>query len=134
MFASSIDFEHRPGTLRLESEADGIVAVCVQGDFDVANVSALRDEVDKTLASGEDLILDLSEASFIDSSLIHVLFDAARAVRGREQSLVLQLGTAPIVERALEIAGIERVVPRAHDRDEAVRMVGESGRAYSKRV
>ena len=123
MVASSFDYEHRAGVLQVDSEPDGIVAVCVQGDFDVANVSALRDEVDKTLASGDDLILDLSEASFIDSSVIHVLFDAARAVRGREQSLVLQLGTAPIVERALAIAGIERVVPRAHDRDEAVRMI-----------
>jgi anti-anti-sigma factor len=119
MVASSFDCEHRSGVLRLDSEADRIVAVCVQGDFDVANVSAFRDEVDKSLASGDDLILDLSQASFIDSSVIHVLFAAARAVRGREQSLVLQLGTAPIVERALEIAEIERVVPRAHDRDEA---------------
>ena len=134
MVTSTFDYEHRPGALRLDSAAEGIVALCVEGDFDVANVSALRDEVDKTLASGADLILDLSEASFIDSSVIHVVFEAARAVRGREQSIVLQLGTAPIVERALEIAGIERVVSRAHDRDEAVRMVGDSGRPYSERV
>jgi anti-sigma B factor antagonist/stage II sporulation protein AA (anti-sigma F factor antagonist) len=123
MFASSFDYEHRQGDLHVDSDTDGIVAVCVQGDFDVANVSALRDQVDEALASGDDLILDLSEATFIDSSVIRVLFDAARTVRGREQNLVLQLGTAPIVERALTIAGIERVVPRAHDRDEALRMI-----------
>lgn len=128
MVASSFDYEHRAGVLRVASEADGIVALCVQGDFDLANVSALRDEVDETLARGDDLILDLSEASFIDSSVIHVLFHAARAVRGREQSLVLQLGTAPIVERALQIAEIERVVPRAHDRDEAVEMIRREGK------
>ena len=46
--------------------------------------------------------------------------------------MVLQLGTAGIVERALEFGGIYRVLPRAHDRQEAVRTVMEQrGIAYT---
>ena len=123
MFASSFGSEHSAGAIRIVPERDQIVVVCLEGEFDVANVSTLREGVDGALASGNDLILDLSQMTFIDSSVIHVLFEAARAVEGRDQSLVLQLGTAPIVERALQIVDIERVLPRAHDREEAVRMI-----------
>jgi len=44
-------------------------------------------------------------------------------VKGKDQTVILQLGTAPIVERALEIVAIERALPRAHDREEALRMI-----------
>ena len=123
MLASSLGSEHGEGTIRIVHERDDIVAVCVEGDFDVATVSALREQVDGALASGNDLIFDLSEATFIDASVIRVLFDAAGALDGRDQTIVLQLGTARIVERALKIVSIERVLPRAHDREEAVRMI-----------
>jgi anti-anti-sigma factor len=123
MSASSIGSEHREGVIRVVPETTEIVAVCVEGEFDVANVTALREQVDGQLASENDLILDLSQATFIDSSVIRVLFDAAGAVKGRDQAVVLQLGTTPIVERALEIVGIEGALPRAHNREEAVRMI-----------
>jgi anti-anti-sigma factor len=113
------------GAIRVVPVRDEIVAVCLEGEFDVSNVSALREEVDNAVAGGDDLIIDLSEATFIDSTVIHVLFDAASAVRGRDQAIVLQLGTTPIVERALTIVAIERVLPRAHDREEAIRMITE---------
>jgi hypothetical protein len=37
--------------------------------------------------------------------------------------VVLQLGTAVSVERVLKIVSIERVLPRAHDRQEAIRLL-----------
>ena len=67
--------------------------------------------------------MDLSEASFIDSSVIQVLEGAPKAAVDRERTIVLQLGTAAIVERALELAEIERLLPRAYDRQEAVRII-----------
>jgi anti-anti-sigma factor len=123
MFASTFDSRNSGGTVRVVPATDGIVAVCLEGEFDIANVSVLTDELGNALAGDDDLILDLSETTFIDSSIIQALFNAVRAASGRDQTLVLQLGTAPIVERALELVGIEGVVARAHDRDEAVRMI-----------
>jgi anti-anti-sigma factor len=118
--ASTIGSDEGASAVRVVPERDGVVAVCLDGEFDMANASRLRDEIDGTLAGGHDLILDLSQATFIDSSIIHVLFASARAAGERNRRLVLQLGTAPIVERALELSAIERVVARAHDREEAV--------------
>lgn len=123
MLASAVGSTHRQGVIRVVAETDEIVAVCLEGDFDLSNAPAFADEIDRALESKNDLILDLSEATFIDSSVINVLVRASRAVRGRPQSVVLQLGTAAIVERALEIASIEQVLTRAHDRQEAVRII-----------
>ena len=123
MHASSLGSEHRHGVIRVVPETDEIVAVCLEGEFDLTNAPSFRNETDHALESGNDLILDLSEATFIDSSVIHVLVHASQAASARQQTAVLQLGTAAIVERVLEIAAVENVLPRARDRQEAVRIV-----------
>ena len=125
MFAPAVSSQHHQGVIRVVRETDGIVAVCVKGEFDMANAPTLGDQVDLALETGHDLIVDLSKATFIDSSVISVLMRAVRAAREREQTMVLQLGTAAIVERILEIVKIEQVLPRAHDRQEAVRIIQE---------
>ena len=121
--SSLIGSEHRDGAIRVDSATDGIIAVCLEGDFDLANAPVLSDHIDSALESGNDLILDLSQATFIDSSVINILFRSAKAVAGRDQTVVLQLGTAPIVERVLELVRIEDVLPRAHNRAEALEMI-----------
>lgn len=123
MFASSFVSERRAGSIRVVRETDGILAVCLEGEFDLANAPTLVDQIDLALETGKDLVLDLSEATFIDSSVINVLMRASKAAGERQQTMVLQLGTAAIVERALEIARIELVLTRAHDRQEAVRTI-----------
>lgn len=123
MFASSFVSERRAGSIRVVRETDGILAVCLEGEFDLANAPTLVDQIDLALETGKDLVLDLSEATFIDSSVINVMMRASKAAGERQQTMVLQLGTAAIVERALEIARIELVLTRAHDRQEAVRTI-----------
>ena len=132
MVASSVGSEHQEGVISVVAEADEIVAVCLAGEFDLADARTLGDEIDHALEGGNNLILDLSEATFIDSSVIHVLMRAVRAVREREQTAVLQLGTEAIVERALEISRIDQVLPRVHDRQGALQLIkrataGEAG-------
>ena len=125
MFASSFGSKHRDGVIRFVPESDGIVAVCLEGEFDLANAPILCDQIDRELGDGNSLILDLSQATFIDSSVIDVLMRAVRTVSGRSQTIVLQLGTAATVERVLDIAGIDRVLTRVQDREAAVRIVQE---------
>jgi anti-anti-sigma factor len=123
MPASLTGPSERDAAICVDSETDGIVVVCLEGDFDLTNAPQLRDHIDCALETGKDLIVDLSETTFIDSSVISVLFDGAKAVAGRDQTLALQVATAPIVERALELVAIERVLPRARSRSEAVQMI-----------
>ena len=123
MVASSVGSVHCEGAIRVVPETDQIVAVCLKGDFDMANAPTLGDEVDRALKTGNNLIFDLSEATFIDSTVINVLLGARKAISERKQTMVLQLGTAAIVERVLEIVRIEQALTRAHDRQEAVRII-----------
>ena len=123
MTASAIGSEHRDGAIHVDSETDGIIAVCVEGEFDLANAAVLREHVESALQTGDDLIVDLSKATFIDSSVISVLFHGARAMDGRGQNMVIQVATAPIVERVLELVEMERVLPRAHTRTEAIEIL-----------
>ena len=123
MFASRVGSEHPDGVVRIVPETEEIVAVCLQGDFDLKNARALDDQIDLALHTGNNLIVDLSEATFIDSTVLQVLVRASRDAAARQRTLILQIGTAAVVERLLEITRIERVLTRAHDRQEAVRMI-----------
>ena len=123
MSASIIGSEIRAGAVRQVPETDGIVAVSLEGEFDISTASVLDDEIGQALQSGKDLIFDLSEATFIDSTVIDALFRAAKAADEGRRTAVLQIGTAQIVERVLQLVDIERVLPRAQNRPEAVELV-----------
>ena len=129
MHASPIGSEHREGAISVVPEADAIVAVCLAGDFDLTNARALDDQLGRALESDDGVIVDLSEATFVDSSVMHVLARAAKAASARDRALVVQLGTTAIVERVYDLAGIAQLAPRAHDRQEAVRIVQKRAEA-----
>ena len=117
--------EHQQGAIRVDRETDHILAVCLKRDFDRTNQSELNDQIHQGLDRGYHLILDLSETTFIDSSIISVLARAARSAGRREQGMVMQLRSATTVERVLEIARIEHLLPRAHDRRDAVALIDQ---------
>ena len=48
------------GAIRTAPETNEIVALCLEGEFDIANVSTLRAEIDHALANTSNLILDLA--------------------------------------------------------------------------
>ena len=101
MHASLSSSEVCDGVIRVLPETDEIVAISLEGDFDARNAAAFDTEVAHVLGDVNNLILDLSEATFIDSSVVHVLVRAAQAVEGSDRTVVLQLGTAALVERVL---------------------------------
>ena len=115
-----------PGTLLVEAQRGDIVCLCLVGEFDMANAASIDSEGDRALRAGKHLILDLSETTFIDSSAIAALFAVAKRARARRQIAVLQLGTSAIVEAAVRLNGIERVLPRAHTRPDALAVVRQS--------
>jgi anti-sigma B factor antagonist len=119
--------EHDGGQSALHrvSERDGIVALCIEGEWDMGNAPRIDQESAQVLDHGNHLILDLSRATFIDSSVIRALFGAQKQAATRGRVAVLQLGTAATVELALGLSRIERVLPRAHSRGEAIATIQE---------
>ena len=108
------------GELHVLAETNEVAALCLEGEFDMANAPQIVGEGEQLLGGGKQLILDLSDATFVDSSAVHALFRLAATARKHDRVVVLQLGTAAIVERALEISGLHQVLPRASTRGEAL--------------
>src|SRR6186713_122993 len=117
--------QNKAGELHVLPETDEITALCLQGEFDLANAPQIIDEGERLLADDRQVILDLSAATFIDCSVIHALLHVEEVARQNDRVVVLQLGTAPIVERVIEITKIDRVLPRVSTRAEALDRICE---------
>jgi anti-anti-sigma factor len=115
--------DHRDGAIRIVPDVDGIVVLALEGDFDRHDAPTLGEQLDRALEARDNLVLDLSEVTFVDSSIVNELFRAAHVARERGQIAVLQLGNALLVERILEIVGIDTVLPCAHEREEAIQII-----------
>jgi anti-sigma B factor antagonist len=87
----------------------GVSVVRVRGELDQATSPALEEALTEA-PPGDNVVLDLTHCSFIDSSAIRVVLSGAKHVEssGGAMSLVVP---APGVLRALEIANVEARVP-----------------------
>lgn len=88
------------------------VFVALSGDLDLTTSPPLREALDRLIERypDRDLVLDLTEVSFIDSSGLGVLLGRYRRLnpRGRELSLV---GVKPSIRSVLAVAGLPQIMP-----------------------
>jgi anti-sigma B factor antagonist len=99
-----------------------IAILSLLGEHDLATRDELRAALDRLVRSGEQLIVDLTQAEFIDSSVLNSLVQAQAQARERGLQLVLELATAPEVKRILEVTGLLERFPSASSREEAIRL------------
>ena len=98
----------------------GAAVVVLRGEHDLTTKDHL-DGVLSVLIAGNDLVVvDVSEATFIDSSTLGAFVRADRAAKIAGSHLRLQVGTAPIVRRAIEITGLLQVLDWAPTRETAL--------------
>ena len=112
--------QNQPGELQVLDETDEIAAVRLEGEFDMANAPQIIDASERLLADNKQVILDLSAATFIDCSVVHALSHVQTEATKRGCIVVMQLGTAAIVERVIEISKIDRLLPRVSTRAAAI--------------
>jgi anti-anti-sigma factor len=93
-----------------------VVVLRLIGDHDLATARTLSEALRDT-ASCHACVIDLTDCTFVDSSIIVVLLQAAGHRR-----VALQIPGETPARRALEIAGVDRLVPAAPSREEAIRV------------
>ncbi|MGD9793518.1 MAG: STAS domain-containing protein [Acidimicrobiia bacterium] len=71
------------------------------GDLDLTNADALRVSVDTALSSSTRLVFDMTQLTFMDSSGLAVLIDAAL----RAESVSLR-SVPSLVSRVIELSGV----------------------------
>jgi anti-anti-sigma factor len=111
---------HEVGELQVFAETDEIAVLGLEGEWDLVNSPQILEQGERLLAEEKHLILDLSHATFIDASVINVMSRLGTDASKKGRTVVLQLGTATIVERVIRICNTDRVLPRSHTRPEAI--------------
>jgi anti-anti-sigma factor len=98
----------------------------VGGDIDLANAARLRQEL-LALATDEayGLVVDLTDVSYADSAGIKVLFDLARDLRRRDQSLAVTVPVGSPIRRLLKITNFQEVAPICDDAQTAVQLIAK---------
>lgn len=102
--------------LALSSRADDSrTVVRVSGEVDVYTAPALRRFLDEQITGGcRDLVVDLSEVTFLDSTGLGVLVGRLRQMRMQGGRLRL-IGPAERVVKVFAITGLDRVFEIAPD-------------------
>jgi anti-sigma B factor antagonist len=109
---------HSPSLEVLRPEPD-VALIVLGGEYDLATAPDLQEAIDVTLASCSHLVVDLTSTEFIDSSIIRLLVSAKRQADAAGRAFNVVLGTAAIVERALEISGALPFLNRVKGLDQA---------------
>lgn len=113
---------HSP-IIHLVDATQTIVALDLEGEFDIVTAPDLIDHAERALAAGKDLIINLTDATFIDSSILHALFDADTAAKAAGRGFVLQFGTHAAVERVLSVTGTDKKLATAPTRAQAIALI-----------
>ena len=74
------------------------------GELDLSSLPGLEEALGPVLVENGDLLLDLSELAFMDSSGVGFLVRASQALAGRGQVVLLSPG--PMVQRLLDLTRI----------------------------
>ena len=95
-----------------ETRRGGVAECVLSGDLDMSATFRLEPSVDRLLA-GEDvteLVLDLAEVAFVDSSGLGLLLTTYERSRYAETPMSI-VGARPEIQRVFRLAGVDDVLP-----------------------
>jgi anti-anti-sigma factor len=103
----------------LESDGEPYTLVSLSGEADVTNSGALRELLDAEVAKEpRTLVIDLSELRFMDSSALHVILRANRAM-DRQGGVLALAGPRDPVAKMLRLTAADQLLPVYASVDEA---------------
>jgi anti-anti-sigma factor len=83
-----------------------VAVVVLGGEHDLGTAPAVAQAAEEALASASQLIVDLSPAEFVDSTIINVLVQLRREAAATDRRFNVLLADSPMIERTLEICGV----------------------------
>jgi anti-sigma B factor antagonist len=121
----------RTGELALERNDQGPAVLTISGEHDLSTAPNLRRRIDGLLDEGVPTVVDLSSATFIDSSILGVILDGRRrASEGQIGFAVARTTGSEAVDRVLEVTGLRAELPVHARREEAILAAsGNSGKS-----
>jgi anti-anti-sigma factor len=108
------------GDVTVIEPRQGAAVVELRGEHDLSTQPELSDLLAGLIAGHELVVVDISEATFIDSTFIHGLSLASEAAASDASTFRVQLGTARIVDRVVEITHIGDLIEVVATREAAL--------------
>jgi anti-anti-sigma factor len=97
---------------------ESALVVVPRGEIDLATVDLVRAAVEREKRPGEDIVLDLREVGFMDTSGLRYVLELNE--RASQDGFDLQLVKGPrAVQRVFEVSGLESRLPFVDDHDHA---------------
>ena len=95
--------------------------ITLTGESDAYTAPRVRSDLATALGSEAPLLVDLTGATFIDSTIVGILLESLAACEKRERPLLLLLPdeAAPEIHRLFEITGLGALLPVVRSWDEA---------------
>jgi anti-sigma B factor antagonist len=101
-----------PGEISLDQRDSGVVIVSLSGEHDLTTAPTLRERVQEAIGMKGGLLIDLTNAEFIDSSIIGVVLEGQRLAEENGLGFAAALeGGDPAVRRVLEVTGLDTNLP-----------------------
>jgi anti-sigma B factor antagonist len=98
--------------------------VVVGGEQDVATVERLREELERAELAGGDIVVDLTQATFIDSSIAGLLLEYGLLPASDTVSIALVIPAAGFPAKVLRLMEVYDRLPAYESRDDALQALG----------
>jgi anti-sigma B factor antagonist len=92
------------------NDAGPSAVVAPAGELDLAGHAPFRDSLLEACAAGNDVVLDLSHVTFMDSSAVGLIVGAAKRCRENGTGLRIVKPSASVL-RVLRLTGVQHLVP-----------------------
>jgi len=93
--------------IRRERPGEDIFVVSLAGEHDLYTAPKVQEKLGSVIAAGaRAIVVDLTETTFLDSTMLHVLLSARSELR--DGGRLLLVTNDATVKRVFEIAGIDR--------------------------
>jgi anti-anti-sigma factor len=105
----------------VDMRVPGTALVSLSGEHELYSALKLQERIDSLIAENISIVIDLTDAVFLDSSIVGVLLKSQRFAdsSGVDYTVVLGASTGEPVRRMFEITGLSRIL-RIVERDEAL--------------
>ncbi len=106
----------------MDTSESGVAIVVLEGEHELFSAPKLQRQLEALIREGLSLVVDLAEATFLDSSVVAVLLRARdrASEAGVRFAIVVDDSTGEPVRRMFEITGLAAILPVFSSREEAL--------------
>jgi anti-sigma B factor antagonist len=114
-------------SLREDQPREGSYVVAVAGEVDIFTAPELKRSISSAIDEGaREIVVDLTETRFLDSTALGVLIGAVKRLRPLDGRLVI-VNTEPSTAKTFEITGLDQIFTIVGTLDEALAALAEHG-------